>query len=114
MHTNHPGKVTGRAVAQTRYGGPDVLQVTERPGPVSGAGEVLVRVRAASVNARGWHVMRGEPRVARLMDRTLFGRRGPRVAVRGTDFAGVVDDVSWRDEVVRCGWGLRGACRGVS
>jgi NADPH:quinone reductase-like Zn-dependent oxidoreductase len=54
---------------------------------------VLVRVHAASVNARDWHVMRGEPRVARLMDRTLFGRRGPRVAVRGTDFAGVVEAV---------------------
>ncbi len=94
MHTNHPGTVTtGRAVAQTRYGGPEVLQVTEVPLPVPGAGEVLVRVHAASVNARDWHVMRGEPRVARLMDRTLFGRRGPRVAVRGTDFAGVVEAV---------------------
>jgi NADPH:quinone reductase-like Zn-dependent oxidoreductase len=46
-------------------------------------------------------MMRGEPRVARLMDRTLFGRRGPRVAVRGTDFAGVVEAVgvgvtAWR------------------
>jgi NADPH:quinone reductase-like Zn-dependent oxidoreductase len=91
MHTNHPGTVTtGRAVAQTGYGGPEVLQVTEVPLPVPGAGEMLVRVHAASVNARDWHVMRGEPRVARLMDRTLFGRRGPRVAVRGTDFAGVV------------------------
>ena len=54
---------------------------------------MLVRVHAASVNARDWHVMRGEPRVARLMDRTLFGRRGPRVPVRGTDFAGVVEAV---------------------
>jgi NADPH:quinone reductase-like Zn-dependent oxidoreductase len=101
MHTNHPGKVIGRAVAQSRYGGPDVLQVTEHPRPVPDAGEVLVRVHAASVNARDWHVMRGEPRVARLMDRTLFGRRGPRVAVRGTDFAGVVEAIgpgvtAWR------------------
>jgi NADPH:quinone reductase-like Zn-dependent oxidoreductase len=101
MHTNHPGKVSGRAVAQSRYGGPDMLQVSERPRPVPGAGEVLVRVHAASVNARDWHVMRGEPRVARLMDRTLFGRRGPRVAVRGTDFAGVVEAIgagvtAWR------------------
>ena len=93
MHTNHPSKVLGRAVTQTKYGGPDVLQVTERPRPEPGAGQVLVRVHAASVNARDWHVMRGEPRVARLMDRTLFGRRGPRVAVRGTDFAGVVEAV---------------------
>ena len=94
MHTNQPGTVTtGRAVAQTGYGGPEVLQVTAVPLPVPGADEVLVRVHAASVNARDWHVMRGEPRVARLMDRTLFGRRGPRVPVRGTDFAGVVEAI---------------------
>ena len=112
MHTNHPCTVTtGRAVAQTRYGGPEVLQVTEVPLPVPGAGEMLVRVHAASVNARDWHVMRGEPRVARLMDRTLFGRRGPRVAVRGTDFAGVVEAVgtdvtAWRPDDVVFGEGV--------
>ncbi|HEX5880642.1 MAG TPA: NAD(P)-dependent alcohol dehydrogenase [Actinomycetota bacterium] len=80
-------------VVQSKYGGPDVLQVTVQPRPTPAAGEVLVRVHAASVNARDWHVMRGEPRVARLMDRTLFGRRGPRVPVRGTDFAGVVEAI---------------------
>ena len=101
MRTSHVGPVTGRAVTQTRYGGPDVLKVATRALPMPGAGELLVRVHAASVNARDWHVMRGEPRVARLMDRTLFGGRGPRVAVRGTDFAGVVEAVgggvtAWR------------------
>jgi D-arabinose 1-dehydrogenase-like Zn-dependent alcohol dehydrogenase len=112
MHTNHPGTVTtGRAVTQTGYGGPEVLRLTEVPLPVPGAGEVLVRVHAASVNARDWHVMRGEPRVARLMDRTLFGRRGPRVAVRGTDFAGVVEAVgtdvtAWRPGDVVFGEGV--------
>jgi NADPH:quinone reductase-like Zn-dependent oxidoreductase len=63
----------------------------------------LVRVHAASVNARDWHVMRGEPRVARLMDRTLFGRRGPRVPVRGTDFAGVVEATGPGVTRWRCG-----------
>jgi len=81
---------TGRAVAQTRYGGPEVLRLLDQPPPTPGPGEVLVRVHAASVNARDWHVMRGEPRLARLMDRTVFARRGPRVPVRGTDVAGVV------------------------
>jgi NADPH:quinone reductase-like Zn-dependent oxidoreductase len=88
-----PHRRVGRVVAQSKYGGPEVLQVTVQPRPEPAAGEVLVRVHAASVNARDWHVMRGEPRVARLMDRTLFGRRGPRVPVRGTDFAGVVEAV---------------------
>jgi len=32
------------------YGGPDVLRLAERPAPVAGAGEVLVRVAASGVN----------------------------------------------------------------
>lgn len=83
----------GRAVRQARYGGPDVLKLTHRPTPVPAAGQVRVRVHAASLNARDWHVMRGEPRIARLVDRTVFGRRAPRDLVRGTDLAGVVDAV---------------------
>lgn len=82
-----------RALSQDRYGGPDVLSVVDVPRPVPAEGEVLVRVHAASVNARDWHVMRGEPRIARLMDRSIFGWRGPRIQVRGTDYAGVVEAV---------------------
>jgi NADPH:quinone reductase-like Zn-dependent oxidoreductase len=50
-------------------------------------------VRAASVNARDWHMMRGDPYVARLMDRKSFGREAPNMRIRGTDFAGVVEAV---------------------
>jgi NADPH:quinone reductase len=39
-----------RAVAVTRLGGPEVLSVIEQPDPVAGSGQVLVRVRAATVN----------------------------------------------------------------
>ncbi|WP_374458039.1 NAD(P)-dependent alcohol dehydrogenase [Nocardioides sp.] len=84
---------TMRAVVQDRYGGPDVLAVADVPRPVAGEGEVLVRVEAASVNARDWHIMRGEPRVARLMGRSIFGWRAPKVRVRGTDYAGVIEAV---------------------
>ena len=82
-----------RAVVQHRYGGPDALSVADLPRPVPGKGQVLVRVEAASVNARDWHIMRGEPRIARFMDRSIFGWRGPRVRVRGTDYAGVIEAV---------------------
>ncbi|WP_432950175.1 NAD(P)-dependent alcohol dehydrogenase [Kribbella sp. CA-253562] len=82
-----------RAIGQDRYGAPDVLELWEIDRPVPGASDVLVRVRAASVNARDWHLMRGDPYVARLMDRSTFDRRGPRQPVRGTDFAGVVESV---------------------
>jgi len=82
-----------RALIQERYGSPDVLRIDEVATPVSGRGEVLVRVKAASVNARDWHVMRGEPRLARLLDSATFSRTAPRVKIRGTDFAGTVESV---------------------
>jgi NADPH:quinone reductase-like Zn-dependent oxidoreductase len=79
-----------KALVQDRYGGPDVLRVATVRRPVPRRGQVLVRVEASSVNARDWHVMRGEPRVARLLDRSVFARTAPTVAIRGTDFAGTV------------------------
>lgn len=82
-----------KAIVQDRYGSPDVLELRELDRPVPGDGQVLVRVHAASVNARDWHILRGDPYVARLMDRKIFGWNGPRMKVRGTDFAGVVEAV---------------------
>ena len=46
------GPQTSRAVTQTRYGGPEVLRLLDQAPPTPGPGEVLVRVQAASVNAR--------------------------------------------------------------
>jgi len=81
-----------KAVGQARYGGPELLELNEIDQPRVGGNEVLVRVRAASVNARDWHVMRGDPYVARLMDPATFGLRAPK-KILGTDFAGVVEAV---------------------
>lgn len=78
-----------KAIVQDRYGPADVLRLGDVEPPVAAAGEVLVRVHAASVNARDWHVMRGDPYLARL----AFGLSAPKVRVRGTDFAGVVEAV---------------------
>ncbi|MHA6782031.1 NAD(P)-dependent alcohol dehydrogenase [Pseudonocardia saturnea] len=86
-------EATMRALVQDAYGSPDVLEVAAVPMPTPGPGQVRVRVATASVNARDWHIMRGEPRLARLLDRTVFGRSAPRVAIRRTDFAGTVDAV---------------------
>jgi NADPH:quinone reductase-like Zn-dependent oxidoreductase len=88
-----PDAGTTRAVVQTSYGSPDVLTVATIPRPTPGPGQIRVRVAATSVNARDWHVMRGEPRLGRLLDRKVFGRKAPAVPVRGTDFAGTVDAV---------------------
>jgi NADPH:quinone reductase-like Zn-dependent oxidoreductase len=84
-----PNPATMRAVVQHRYGGPDVLELAsvERPAPADDG--VLVRVRAASLNALDWHIMRGRPYVARASE----GLRRPKRPIRGADMAGVVETV---------------------
>ncbi|MBU2665656.1 NAD(P)-dependent alcohol dehydrogenase [Actinoplanes bogorensis] len=76
-----------KAIAQEKYGEMALADVAQ---PVCGPGTVLVRVHAASINARDWHLMRGDPYLARL---TMMGARRPRTKVRGTDFAGTVESV---------------------
>jgi NADPH:quinone reductase-like Zn-dependent oxidoreductase len=74
-----------------RYGPPDVLSLEEGPTPVPGDGELLVRVRAASLNPYDWHFLRGDPRAMRG---AFHGIRGPREgAIPGADVAGVVEAV---------------------
>ena len=82
-----------KALVQDIYGTSDVLRLEDVDRPEPAAGEVLVRIAAASVNAADWHIMRGEPRVARLMDRSTFGRTGPRERIRGRDFSGTIEAV---------------------
>lgn len=73
-----------RALSYSRYGGPDVLELSDLPAPKVGPDSVLVRVRAASVNPVDWKVRQGylDP----MMD-TVFP------VVPGWDVAGVVDRV---------------------
>ncbi|WP_250030451.1 NAD(P)-dependent alcohol dehydrogenase [Paractinoplanes maris] len=79
-----------KAIYQEKYG---VVGLEDVDEPVAGAGQVRVRVRAASVNARDWHVMRGDPYLGRLLLPAVMGPRGPRRRIRGTDFAGTVESV---------------------
>ncbi|WP_350349383.1 NAD(P)-dependent alcohol dehydrogenase [Agromyces sp. G08B096] len=74
------------AVAQHRYGGPEVLALEEVLAPAAGAGEVLIRVAAAAVSAGDVLVMRGEPRLVRL----AFGVRRPKRPTIGRDVSGEV------------------------
>ncbi|UJR78952.1 NADP-dependent oxidoreductase [Sandaracinus amylolyticus] len=71
---------TMRAVRFHEYGGPEVLRYDEVPCPEPGAGEILVRVHAASVNPIDWKIAAG-----------AYGLSLPRVA--GHDFSGVVAGV---------------------
>jgi NADPH:quinone reductase-like Zn-dependent oxidoreductase len=78
-----------KAIVQDRYGSSEVLELKEVEKPVPADNEVLVRVHAAAVNAADWHVMRGDPYLARLS----LGFGAPKVKIRGRDFAGRVEAV---------------------
>ena len=79
-----------KAIVQRRYGSSDVLELREIERPAIGHDQMLVRVRAASIHADVWHVMRGVPYVLRVMG---AGLRAPKDLVPGTDLAGVVESV---------------------
>jgi NADPH:quinone reductase-like Zn-dependent oxidoreductase len=77
------------AIVQDRYGPADVLELREIDRPIAGAGEALIRVRAAGVEPGQWHLMSGLPLAVRLG----MGLRRPKIAVRGRAVAGVVEAV---------------------
>jgi NADPH:quinone reductase-like Zn-dependent oxidoreductase len=80
-----------KAIRFDRYGAPDVLELREVEMPPVGDDELLVRVRAASVNPLDWHFMRGMPYLVRLM----AGLSRPRASARklGADMSGSVEAV---------------------
>jgi len=80
-----------KAIRFDRYGPPEVLQLRDVDMPVVGDKDVLVRVRAASVNPLDWHFMRGSPYLVRM----LAGLSRPRVGAArlGADMAGSVEAV---------------------
>ena len=79
-----------KAIVQERYGAPErALRLQEIDRPPVGVDDVLIRVRATSVNTPDWIAVTGVPYILRLKD----GLRGPRTPVRGTDVAGVVEAV---------------------
>jgi NADPH:quinone reductase-like Zn-dependent oxidoreductase len=76
-----------KAVVFSRYGGPEVLSLEERPVPVPGPGRVLVKVHATAVNDYDWGFLRGKPYIYRL----IFGLTRPRLQVLGAELAGTVE-----------------------
>ena len=78
-----------KAIVYRCYGPPEVLKLEDIAKPAPKGDEVLVRVRAASVNPLDWHFMRGTPYIARLD----AGLGAPQNIRFGVDFAGVVEAV---------------------
>jgi NADPH:quinone reductase-like Zn-dependent oxidoreductase len=98
-----------RAIVCRRYGGPEVLSLEEAERPVPARDEVLVRVRAASVNPMDVHFMRGKPALARL----FLGLRRPKHDRAGVDMAGEVEAVGADVTCFRPGDAVFGPCRGA-
>ena len=80
-----------KAVVQDRFGPPHTMQLLSVDRPEIGSGEVLLKVHAAAVNPYDWHMVRGDPRVARLMGGV--GLTKPKARIAGVDVAGRVLDV---------------------
>ena len=106
MTTNSP---TMQAIIQDGYGAPErVLRLDQTARPSPGADQVLVRVRATSVNTPDWSTVAGVPYAVRLQ----AGLRRPKQRVRGSDLAGTVEaagprvtDLQPGDEVLGTLWG---------
>jgi NADPH:quinone reductase-like Zn-dependent oxidoreductase len=80
---------TVKAAVYHRFGSPEVLQLQDIDRPAVSDDEVLVRVRASSVNPAEWYAVTGRPYIARPQ----MGLRRPKQAVPGADFAGTVEAV---------------------
>ena len=99
-----------KAIVQDRFGPPDVLQLADTDLPEAGTDDVLVRVHAAGLNPYDWHVLRGDPLVARLMG---VGLTKPKARVAGIDAAGVVEAAGANVRGLRNGDEVLGFCRGA-
>jgi len=98
-----------RAIVQDTYGGADVLNLEDIDTPTVGNGEVLLRVRAASLFAGDWHFMAGMP----LAFRPASGLTKPKIRVRGRDVAGRVEGVGPDVSTFHVGDEVYGICNGA-
>ncbi|GGE96144.1 NAD(P)-dependent alcohol dehydrogenase [Mycetocola zhadangensis] len=79
-----------KAVVQHKYGERDVFRIENVQAPEVGDHDVVVRVKAAGVDAGVWHTMAGKPYLLRLFG---FGLRAPKQRIPGRDVAGTVSRV---------------------
>lgn len=99
-----------KAIAYYNYGSPDVLKCEEIEKPTLTDNEALIKVRAASVNALDWRMMRGKPLFIRLM---MGGLRKPKITRPGVDLAGQVEAVGRNVTQFKPGDEVFGVCQGA-
>jgi NADPH:quinone reductase-like Zn-dependent oxidoreductase len=106
-----PGEATMTAILQDAYGtaAGEVLRLAEVARPQIAADEILVRVRAASVDRGTWHAMAGLPYPVRLAG---FGLRSPKASNPGRSFAGTVESAGSDVTELKPGDAVYGTCEG--
>lgn len=93
-----------RAYVCTKYGPPEVLELRDVPKPVPKDDEVLIKVRATTVNSGDWRVRsRNVPPGFGLLVRLALGWSGPRQPILGTELAGDVEEVGKSVRAFRAG-----------
>ncbi len=98
-----------KAVTRSIYGGPEVLNLSELPKPIPADDELLVRVRATTVNRTDCAILTGSP----LIQRLFTGLIKPSCPIPGTDFAGTVEDIGKEVRNFDIGdhiWGFHDTC----
>jgi len=98
-----------KAIVYHNYGPPDVLKCEDVEKPAPKEDEVLIKVRATSVNPLDVGLMKGKPYSLRL----VFGVFGPKTTRPGVDVAGVVEAVGGKVSQFKPGDEVFGACRGT-
>lgn len=78
-----------KAIVCTSYGAAEVLKLQTAAKPTPKAGEVLIKVQAATVGPADVAFRKGDPFIVRL----IYGLRKPRLVTQGVEFAGVIEAV---------------------
>jgi NADPH:quinone reductase-like Zn-dependent oxidoreductase len=78
-----------KAIVNTKYGPPDVLQLKEVPKPIPGNKEMLIKVHATTVNRTDCACLRAKPFISRF----FTGLFGPKVKILGNEFAGEIEAI---------------------
>jgi NADPH:quinone reductase-like Zn-dependent oxidoreductase len=97
------------AAVYTQYGPPEVVRVVDVEKPRPKNDEVLIKVRAASVNPLDWHFMRGLPYAVRV----IAGLRRPVDRRLGVDVSGHVEAIGRDVTQFKAGDAVFGSCRGA-
>lgn len=73
-----------KAIVYQEFGTADVLQTVEQPKPTIKADQVLIKIKAFSINPMDWKIRKGEMKL-------MSGSKFPKYT--GADFAGIVEEI---------------------